>query len=119
MVEQITNGFSRFWQKHKGKIIGTSIGVTVGFVALPLALSGIGLAAVGPVAGGAFAGAQAAGWVTAGGAFATAQSIAMGGSVVTAAIITGSAAAVIGALGSVLGAEFDKCKTDEERLAVI
>ena len=100
MVEQTTNGFSRFWQKHKGKIIGTSIGVTVGIVALPLALSGIGLAAVGPVAGGAFAGAQAAGLVTAGG-------------------ITGSAAAVIGDLISVFCSEFDKCKTDEERLAVI
>ena len=57
--------------------------------------------------------------MTAGGALATAQSIAMGGSVVTAAIITGSATAGIGALGTLLGAKFDRCKTDEERLAVI
>ncbi len=57
--------------------------------------------------------------MTAGGALATAQSIAMGGSVVTAAIITGGATAVIGALGTLLGAKFDRCKTDEERLVVI
>ena len=50
---------------------------------------------------------------------ATAQSIAMGGSAATAAIITGSATTVIGALGTLLGAKFDRCKTDEERLAVI
>ncbi len=57
--------------------------------------------------------------MTAGGALATAQSIAMGGSVITAAIITGSATAAGGALGTLLGAKFDKCKTDEERLVVI
>ena len=57
--------------------------------------------------------------VTAGGAWATAQSIAMGGSVVTAAIITGGAAAVFGALGTLLGAAFTNCNTDEERLLVI
>ena len=43
----------------------------------------------------------------------------MGGSVGTAAIITSSATAVIGALGSAIGAKFDDCETDEERLKVI
>ncbi len=57
--------------------------------------------------------------MVAGSAWATAQSIAMGGSVATAALITGSAAAVLGSLGTLLGAQFDKCKTDEERLVVI
>ena len=102
-----------------GKFIGAAIGVSVGFVALPLALGAAGLAAAGPVAGSFFAGAQAAGWVTAGGALATAQSIAMGSSVVTAAIITGSATVVGGALGTLLGEKFDKCSNDEERLAMI
>ena len=37
----------------------------------------------------------------------------------TAAIITGGAAAVFGALGTLLGAAFKNCKTDEERLVVI
>ncbi len=55
----------------------------------------------------------------AGSVLATAQSIAMGGSVATATVITSSATAVFGALGTLLGAKFDSCKTDEERLAVI
>ena len=55
----------------------------------------------------------------AGSVLATAQSIAMGGSVATATVITSSATAVFGALGTLLGAKFDRCKTDEERLAVI
>ena len=72
MVEKTNNGFLEFWEKHKGKIIGTSIGVTVGILALPLVLSGIGLNAVGPVLDGVFAGAQASGLVTAGSTLATA-----------------------------------------------
>ncbi len=55
----------------------------------------------------------------AGSVLATAQSIAMGGSVATATVIASSATAVFGALGTLLGAKFDRCKTDEERLAVI
>ncbi len=45
------------WERNKGKIIGASLGIIIGIVCLPLALTGIGLAVAGPVAGGAFAGA--------------------------------------------------------------
>ncbi len=57
--------------------------------------------------------------MVAGSALATAQSIAMGGSVATAALITGSATAVFGSLGTLLGAKLDNCNTEEERLVVI
>ena len=50
----------------------------------------IGVGTVGPVAGGLFAGAQAAGWVGAGTFFAGVQSAVMAGTVKT---IVGSAAA--------------------------
>ncbi len=57
--------------------------------------------------------------MTAGGTLATAQSIAMGGNVATASLITGSVKAVLSALGTLLGAQFFNCNTDEERLVEI
>ncbi len=50
---------------------------------------GLGLGPRGPVAGGIFSPFQSIGWVRAGGVLSTAQSIAMGGSVTTAAVIAG------------------------------
>ena len=45
------------------------------------------MSTLGPVGGGIFAWFQSIGWVGAGGVLATAQSIAMGGSVATATTI--------------------------------
>ena len=102
------------WEKHKGKIIGATIGIFVGIVLLPFALA----AAAAPVAGGAaVAGAHTAGLLA--GTLTTAQTISVGGSVATATLITGGATAIGGALGTLLGSKFDDCETDEERLAVI
>ncbi len=56
-----------------------AVGGTVGFFALPLAGAALGVTAVGPVAGGTFAAAQAAGSVVAGGSWAILQSLVMGG----------------------------------------
>ena len=59
--------------KYTGKtaLVG---GLTVGgaMIAAPAAATALSIAATGPVAGGLFASAQAAGYVTAGGALATA-----------------------------------------------
>ena len=63
--------------------VGATVGVISAYAttAALFALIGLlGLTPAGPVAGGAFAAAQAAGLVGAGGIFATLQSIAMGGS---------------------------------------
>merc|ERR1712167_290860 len=71
-------------------LFGAAVGAFVGGVAVVTAPAWIGTAlgisAIGPVAGGTFAGVQAAscgGAIAAGGAAASAQSVAMGG--VTAA----------------------------------
>ena len=63
-------------------------------------LQKIGLSAIGPTKAGLFALLQKFGFVKAGGALATAQSIAMGGSVVTATAITGSSIILVGLLGA-------------------
>ena len=86
------------------------IGVTIAAIfALPFAL------AAAPVVSGAAVVTHSAGLC----ALATTHTLAVGGSVATATVITGSATAVFGALGTLLGAKFDRCKTDEERLVVI
>ena len=57
------------------------VAVTAGFVvSAPYLLGAIGLSAAGPVAGGLFASMQGAGIVS-GSIMATAQSVAMGGSI--------------------------------------
>ncbi len=71
---------------------------------LPAVLLGLGLSTLGPVGGGIFAWFQSIGWVGAGGVLATAQSIAMGGSVATAAVIAGTTTVV----GTVAGAEIGR-----------
>jgi hypothetical protein len=81
----------------------------VGIAALTFALT------AAPVAGGA----AVVGAKSLLGTLATAQTISVGGSAATATLITGGATAVGVALGTLLGSKFDKCKTDEERLAVI
>ena len=86
------------------------IGVTIAAIfALPFAL------AAAPVVSGAAVVTHSAGLC----ALATTHTLAVGGSVATATVITGSATAVFGALGTLLGAKFDRCKTDEDRLAII
>ncbi len=102
------------WEKHPEVIIccaaGVILGIVLGSVFLPLCIGAVGLSAIGPVAGGAFAGAQAAGLVTAGGLCATVQSIAMGGNIAIAALITSGAVvtggASLGTLGALLGKRF-------------
>ena len=85
------------------------IGATVGAVVLPATILILGLTPIGPVAGGIFAGFQAGGLVTAGGALATVQSIAMGGSVATAVGITATTtvtgAGIGAAISKALGVE--------------
>ena len=49
-----------FIEKHKGKLIGAAVGVTVGAVALPVGLLAAGFGAGGIVAGSAAAGIQSA-----------------------------------------------------------
>jgi hypothetical protein len=84
------------------------IGMTIAAIfALPFAL------ATAPVAGGAAVVTHSAGLLV------TTHTLAVSGSVATATVISGSATAVFGALGTLLGAKFDRCKTDQERLAVI
>ena len=77
-------------------------GVVAGAAVLPVTLSAIGLGMAGPAAGSLFAYAQAAGWVGVGSVFATAQSIAMGGSVATATTIKVATIAVGTAAGSLI-----------------
>ncbi len=81
----------------------TTVCATLGYFALPATLTYFGLTSIGPVAGGAFAAFQAGGLVTAGGVLATAQSIAMGGSVVTATVITATTTAAGAATGAAIG----------------
>ena len=83
--------------------IGIGVGATLGIVALPFTIFALGLTAVGPIAGGAFAACQAGGLVAAGGALATAQSIAMGGSIVTATVITATTTVAGAATGAAIG----------------
>ena len=66
---------------------------------LSVAFALVGLSPIGPVAGGIFAGAQAAGAVSAGGSWAVAQSLAMGGM----PVVSTSVATVTGAAGAYLG----------------
>ena len=97
MVEQ-----NKLTNEKKNSIaigVGVAVGATLGFFALPMVLAGIGLTAVGPVAGGIFAGLQAGGSVTAGSVWALGQSIAMGGSALAAGGITTGAVVGLGALG--------------------
>ncbi len=63
-------------------------------------LQKIGLSASGPVAGALFAKLQALGMVKAGSALATAQSIAMGGSIATATALTVPQIIIFGLVGA-------------------
>ena len=77
--------------------IGSVVGIGVGaIVAAPICGAVLGIGATGPVAGGAFATAQAAGLVTAGSTYATIQSAVMGGyGVATVATAGAGAGAVV------------------------
>ena len=83
----------------EGSNMGMWSGAGLCTLALPTTLFLVGLSPVGPVAGGMFAAAQAAGSVTAGSLWAVGQSIAMGGSVGTAAGVTATSSAICGFLG--------------------
>ena len=73
-------------------LLSILLGALAGAVILPVTLFGVGLSAIGPVAGGLFASWMGAG-VTSGSTMAVAQSLAMGGS-------TGLYATIVGALSS-------------------
>ncbi len=77
MVEPNNRDAMREEEEKKNKkrniAIGVGAGVVTGLVILPLALTGLGLGAAGPVAGGVFATIQSwFGGIAAGGALATA-----------------------------------------------
>ena len=74
------------------RLLNALLGASAGALMLPLTLFGVGLSAIGPVAGGLFASWMGPG-VTSGSIMAVAQSLAMGGS-------TGLYATIVGALSS-------------------
>ena len=87
--------------KKIGVAVGITAGLVVGICALPALFTVVGLTAIGPIAGGLFA-ANSGAAIAAGSAMAVTQSMAMGGSVMTAsAITTGVGAVASSVLGSI------------------